>query len=188
VTDRAGNSAAGDPAAPVREDGDVPAYRVCFVCSGNICRSPTAEVVLRRLVEQAGLADSVVVQSAGLGDWHVGADADDRAVAALRRRGYPVRRHCARQIRASDLDRCDLVVALDAGHAGALRRMADSSQQAAKVRLLRSFDPAAAGGDLDVPDPYYGSPGTFDHVLDLIEAGCRGLLDEIRTAVAARSG
>jgi protein-tyrosine phosphatase len=166
----------------------VPAYRVCFVCSGNICRSPTAEVVLRTLVEKAGLADSVVVESAGLGDWHAGGDADDRAVAALRRRGYPVQRHRARQIRVSDLARCDLLVALDAEHAGALRRMADGSQQAAKVRLLRSFDPSAAGGDLDVPDPYYGSSRTFDHVLDLIETGCRGLLDEVRTAVAARSG
>jgi len=165
----------------------VPVYRVCFVCSGNICRSPTAEVVLRTLVEEAGLADSVVVESAGTGDWHVGAGADDRAVAALRRRGYPVRLHCARQIRAADLARCDLLVALDAEHARALRRMAASSEQAAKVRLLRSFDPATEDGDLDVPDPYYGSPRTFDHVLDLIEAGCRGLLDEVRTAVAARS-
>jgi protein-tyrosine phosphatase len=165
----------------------VPVYRVCFVCSGNICRSPTAEVVLRTLVREAGLADSVVVDSAGTGDWHAGADADDRAVAALRRRGYPVRRHCARQIRAPDLARYDLVVALDTEHAGALRRMADSSRQAAKVRLLRSFDPAAVEGDIDVPDPYYGGPHAFDHVLDLIEVGCRGLLDSVRTAVAARS-
>ena len=165
----------------------MPVYRVCFVCSGNICRSPTAEVVLRTLVEEAGLADSVVVESAGTGDWHVGAGADDRAVAALRRRGYPMRLHCARQIRAADLARCDLLVALDAEHARALRRLAGGSEQAAKVRLLRSFDPAAEAGDLDVPDPYYGGPRTFDHVLDLVEAGCRGLLDEVRTAMAARS-
>jgi protein-tyrosine phosphatase len=165
---------------------DVPVYRVCFVCSGNICRSPTAEVVLRRLVEEAGLAGVVQVDSAGTGSWHVGADADDRAVAALRRRGYPVRRHGARQVGAGDLARCDLLVALDTEHAEELRRLATTQEQAAKVRLLRSFDPAADPGDLDVPDPYYAGRRTFDHVLDLIEAGCSGLLAEIQAAVAAR--
>jgi protein-tyrosine phosphatase len=164
----------------------VPTYCICFVCSGNICRSPTAEVVLHTLIDEVGLSDSVAVDSAGIGDWHAGADADRRAVAALRRRGYPVRLHCARQIRAADLARCDLLVALDAEHARALRRMATSPDEAAKVRLLRSFDPAAGAGDLDVPDPYYGGPRTFDHVLDLIEAGCRGLLTEVQAAVAAR--
>jgi protein-tyrosine phosphatase len=163
----------------------VPAYRVCFVCSGNICRSPTAEVVLRSGLVSAGLADSVLVDSAGIGDWHAGADADDRAVAALRRRGYPVRRHRARQIRPADLAECDLLVALDRVHARALRRLAGTAAEAAKVRLLRSFDPLA-GAALDVPDPYYAGPDAFDHVLDLIEAGCRGLLGEVQAAVAGR--
>jgi protein-tyrosine phosphatase len=171
-------------AGAVREDGIVPVYRVCFVCSGNICRSPTAEVVFRRLVEEAGLADAVHVDSAGMGDWHTGADADERAVAALRRRGYAVGRHCARQIEAADLERNDLVVALDSDHARSLRRMAPDARTAGKVRLLRSFDPAA-DGHLDVPDPYYGGQHAFDHVLDLIEEGCRGLLGELRGALAA---
>jgi protein-tyrosine phosphatase len=164
----------------------VPTYRICFVCSGNICRSPTAEVVLRTLIAEAGLADAATVDSAGIGDWHIGADADRRTVAALRRRGYPVEPHCARQIEVADLARCDLLVALDAEHARVLRRMAANSKEAAKVRLLRSFDPAAGERDLDVPDPYYGGPATFDQVLELIEAGCRGLLSEVRAAVAAR--
>jgi protein-tyrosine phosphatase len=164
----------------------VPVYRVCFVCSGNICRSPTAEVVFRRLVEEAGLAGAVDVESAGTGDWHVGDDADQRAVAALGRRGYRVRRHRARQIEPADLADCDLLVALDAEHARTLRRMAGTPEQAGKVRLLRSFDPTADHRDLDVPDPYYGGRGTFEHVLDLIEAGCYGLLNEVQAAVAAR--
>jgi protein-tyrosine phosphatase len=163
----------------------VPAYRVCFVCSGNICRSPTAEVVLRDRLASAGLADSVLVDSAGIGDWHVGGDADDRAVAALRRRGYRVRRHRARQVRPADLAECDLLIALDRAHARALHQIAGTAAEAAKVRLLRSFDPAA-GDALDVPDPYYAGPAAFDHVLDLIEAACRGLLGEIQAAVAAR--
>jgi protein-tyrosine phosphatase len=154
-------------------------YRICFVCSGNICRSPTAEVVARRLVEQAGLDGQVAVDSAGTGDWHAGDDADPRAVAVLRRRGYPVDRHCARQFQPSDFAYRDLVVALDAGHLRALRQLAPTAQDAAKVRLLRSFDPAADPEDLDVPDPYYGRPAEFEHVLDVVEAGCRGLLAEL---------
>ena len=163
----------------------MPVYRVCFVCSGNICRSPMAEVVFRRLVDEAGLADLVQVDSAGTGDWHVGADADSRATAALRRRGYPVRRHRARQVVPTDLVAADLLIALDAEHAEELRRLAASPEQAAKVRLLRSFDPAG-DADLDVPDPYYAGRPAFEHVLDLVEAGCRGLLDEVQAAVAAR--
>ena len=158
----------------------MPAYRICFVCSGNICRSPTAEAVLRTWLAEQELAESVRVDSAGIGDWHTGDDADDRAIAALRRRGYPVRRHCARQIRPADLAECDLVVALDRAHARALRRIARTAEQAAKVRLLRSFDPASVErGELEVPDPYYGADGGFDEVLDIVEAACRGLLDEV---------
>jgi protein-tyrosine phosphatase len=173
----------------------VPVYRVCFVCSGNICRSPTAEIVTRQLAAAAGLTDQVQVDSAGIGDWHAGDDADPRTVAALRRRGYPVRRHCARQFRPADLADRDLVVALDAGHLRALRQLARTPAEAAKIRLLRSFDPAAGStsaagasgpADLDVPDPYYARAAEFDHVLDLIESACRGLLGELRAELATR--
>jgi protein-tyrosine phosphatase len=157
-------------------------FRVCFVCSGNICRSPTAEAVLRRQLSEAGLDGQVVVDSAGLGDWHVGADADHRAAAALRQRGYPAWEHRARQFRASDFAERDLVVALDSGHERSLRALAPTAADRDKVRLLRSYDPVAATGrgELDVPDPYYGGVAGFEHVLDLVEAACRGLLAEVR--------
>jgi low molecular weight protein-tyrosine phosphatase len=157
-------------------------YRVCFVCSGNICRSPTAEAVLRRQLGEAGLAGQVAVDSAGLGDWHVGESADRRSAAALRQRGYPAWEHRARQFRSSDFADRDLVVALDAGHQRGLRALAPTAADRDKVRLLRSYDPAAAAGrgELDVPDPYYGGEDGFERVLDLVEAACRGLLAEVR--------
>jgi len=160
-------------------------YRVCFVCSGNICRSPTAEVVLRRLLADAGLGEDVSVDSAGLGAWHVGQPADVRTVAALRARGYDAARHCARQFRTADFAGRDLVVALDSGHERDLLALAPTEADRDKVRLLRSYDREAAGGtgDLDVPDPYYGGDPGFEHVLDLVESACRGLLAEVRAAV-----
>jgi protein-tyrosine phosphatase len=161
-------------------------YRVCFVCSGNICRSPTAEAVLRRQLAEAGLAGQVEVDSAGLGDWHVGEDADHRSAAALRRRGYPPWEHAARQFRAADFADRDLVVALDAGHERELRALAPTAADRDKIRLLRSYDPvgAAAGpGELDVPDPYYGGADGFERVLDLVEAACRSLLAEVRAGL-----
>jgi protein-tyrosine phosphatase len=156
-------------------------YRVCFVCSGNICRSPIAEAVLRRTVAEAGLSDRVEVSSAGTGGWHAGDPADHRAMTALRRRGYPLE-HVARQWQRTDFATADLVVALDDGHYRQLVRMAPDERERAKVRLLRSFDPAA-GDDLDVPDPYYGGAAGFEQVLDLAEAACAGILAEIRAAL-----
>jgi protein-tyrosine phosphatase len=158
-------------------------YRVCFVCSGNICRSPIAEAVLRRMVADAGLADQVAVSSAGTGGWHIGDPADARAMAALRRRGYPLD-HAARQWSAADFADTDLVVALDAGHYRHLVRQARDAEDRAKIRLLRSFDPEA-GDDLDVPDPYYGGAAGFEHVLDLAEAACARILTEIQSDLGA---
>ncbi|KWW98424.1 low molecular weight phosphotyrosine protein phosphatase [Carbonactinospora thermoautotrophica] len=160
-------------------------YRVTFVCSGNICRSPMAEAVFRRCVAQAGLDGQVEVDSSGTGSWHVGEPADWRAVEALRGRGYACD-HRARQFSADWFDRYDLIVAMDQGHVRALRRLAPDTQAAWKVRLLREFDPAA-GDDLDVPDPYYGGQADFEHVLDLIEAACPALLDEVRRGLKEKS-
>lgn len=161
-----------------------PKVRICVVCSGNICRSPTAEVVLRSMVSSAGLADRVTVESAGTGDWHVGAHADPRTLATLRHHGYDGSAHRARQYDPEWFAEHDLVLATDAGNAELLRSMAPPGE-AAKVVLLRSFDPAAAGaGDLDVPDPYYGEGDGFERVLRLVEAACRGVVEQL----AARLG
>ncbi len=154
------------------------AVRVCFVCLGNICRSPMAEVVFRRLVADAGLDDGVEVASAGTGGWHVGNGADRRAVAALAGRGYDGSAHRARQFGRDWFDRFDLVVALDRDNERALRSLASGvAGAAAKIRLLRSYGDADGG---DVPDPYHGDHDGFEHVLDLVEESCRGLLAEVR--------
>jgi protein-tyrosine phosphatase len=150
-------------------------YRVCFVCLGNICRSPMADVVMRAFVRDAGLEDRLEVSSAGTGDWHIGGPADQRAVAALARRGYDGTAHQARQFTGSWFAVHDLVLALDGANLATLHEIA-APEQRAKVRLLREFD-SQAGSDLDVPDPYYGGSGSFDEVLDMVERSCHGLLD-----------
>ena len=162
------------------------AFRVCFVCTGNICRSPTAEVVFRHLLREAQLDDAVEVDSAGTGSWHTGDDADPRAIATMKAADYDVPRHRARQFRPTDFTERDLIIALDAGHEWTLRRWARTEEEADKVRLLRSFDPASvADGDLDIPDPYSGA-SSFDHVLGLVETACQGLLTEVRASLPAR--
>jgi protein-tyrosine phosphatase len=147
---------------------------------GNICRSPTAEVVMRSMLADAGLADRAVVDSAGIGGWHVGDGADERAVSTLQAHGYDGDTHVARQFEPSWFDDHDLIVAMDAENMRALRRMAPETA-ADTIVMLRSFDPQSAPDDLDVPDPYYGGRGGFDHVLALVEADCAGLLDVIRS-------
>ena len=147
--------------------------RVSFVCSGNICRSPSAEVVMRHLAEQAGVR--IEVESAGTGGWHVGDAMDSRSAAALQARGLDPTRHRARQFERSDFARLDLVVALDATHARALKALAPTPADAAKVVLLGTLGTAHLA-DPDVPDPYYGGPFGFEDVLDRVEDGCRGLL------------
>jgi protein-tyrosine phosphatase len=160
-------------------------YRICFVCSGNICRSPIAEVVLRALAEREGLGAAVVVDSAGTGDWHVGERADLRALNVLSGAGYDGGPHRARQFEPRWFADRDLIIALDRGHARALRSWAPDDEARAKVRLLRSFDPAVAGGaDLDVADPYYDGPDEFGAVLLQVEAACEGLLEHVRQELA----
>jgi protein-tyrosine phosphatase len=149
-------------------------FHVSFICSGNICRSPIAEKVFAHEVEQAGLADRVQVTSAGTGSWHVGDPADSRAAALLAEHGY-VDAHVARQVDDELLD-ADLLVALDAGHLRALRRIAPDPE---RVRLLRSFDPDAPAG-AGVPDPYYGGPEGFTEVLTMVRAAMPGLLEYVK--------
>jgi len=149
---------------------------------GNICRSPTAEGVMRRLVDDAGLAGAVEVESAGTGGWHAGEPPDERATLAAGRRGVTLE-GAARQVRESDFRRFDLLIALDRANLRELLAIAPDEESAEKVRLLREFDPASGDGDLDVPDPYYGGDRGFETVLDMVEAACRGLLDELRARV-----
>ena len=158
-------------------------YRVCFVCSGNICRSPIAEAVLRTLAARAGLAE-VSVDSAGTGDWHVGQGADPRAQRVLAAAGYDGSLHRARRFERSWFADRDLVVALDAGHLRTLRAWAPDDATRAGVRLLRGYDAdAVAAGDLDVPDPYYDDDAMFALVLAQIESACAGLVGELRAVL-----
>lgn len=156
--------------------------RVLFVCLGNICRSPTAEGVLRHLIAERGLEDVVEVASAGTGDWHVGDPPDRRSTAAAAARGIALS-GAAQQVVRDDFARYDLLVAMDRQNEHDLRRLAPDDAARAKVRLLRAYDPdAVASGDLDVPDPYYGGPGGFEVVLDLVQRACERLLDDLVAA------
>jgi protein-tyrosine phosphatase len=159
-------------------------YRVCFVCTGNICRSPMAESVFRARVAEAGLDGLVEIDSAGTGGWHEGDAADPRTASVLAEHGYGPE-HTARQFQPSWFSHRDLVIALDAGHLRALRRIAPTPEDAAKLRLLRSYDPAA-GDDLDVPDPYYGGTDGFVECLGMVEAASSGLLDSVREHLKGR--
>jgi protein-tyrosine phosphatase len=157
-------------------------FRVVFVCTGNICRSPMAEVVFRWFADQSGLGERVVSASAGTGDWHVGERADGRTLDALAGRGYDGSRHRARQFTQADFDRHDLIVALDRSHERILAGWSRTPADTDKLALLLSFDPAA-GGNLDVPDPYYAGPAMFDEVLGMIESASRALFRQLEPAI-----
>lgn len=152
--------------------------RVCFVCLGNICRSPTAEGVFRHLVAEGGLAGRIEIDSAGTADYHAGEAPDHRARAAGQRAGILID-GAARPFLRGDFARFDYVIAMDSSNRRDLMAIAPSAESAAKIRLLRSFDPVAPK-DAPVPDPYYGDDAGFDHVLQLCRAACQHLLEEIR--------
>jgi protein-tyrosine phosphatase len=153
--------------------------KVLFVCLGNICRSPTAEGVMRALVARAGLDDTIELESAGTGSWHVGSPPDARAAEVALARGMALDGR-ARQVTPADFHRFDLLVAMDRANRRELLRLCNGPDERAKVRLLREFDPAGGGEELDVPDPYYGADGGFEEVFDLVEAACAGLIEQIR--------
>jgi protein-tyrosine phosphatase len=152
--------------------------RVCFVCLGNICRSPTAEAVFTKLVRDAALDEHFVIDSAGTASYHAGELADARSRASAKRRGYDIV-HRARQFQRKDFAEFDLVCAADHDNVSALRALAPNDEARQKVRLLRSFDPIAPTG-AEVPDPYYGGERGFDEVIDICERACRGLLERAK--------
>lgn len=154
-------------------------YRITCVCLGNICRSPMAESVLRQKLAAAGLDGRVEVDSAGTAGYHEGSDADPRALAALADGGYRLQ-HTARQFHPDWLTTSQLILVMDADNLSDVRVLARQHGVAADhVRLLRSFDPDA-GPDADVPDPYYGGPDGFAHVLHLIERAADGIVAYVR--------
>ena len=161
-------------------------FRVVFVCTGNICRSPMAEIVFRDFAERAGLGDHVASSSSGTGDWHVGERADVRTIEALHRRGYDGERHRARQFTLADFDRNDLVVALDRSHERILTSWARTNDDVDKLALLLSFAPSVGDG-WDVPDPYYAGPAMFDEVLAMIESASRALFRQLEPAIRPSS-
>ena len=150
-------------------------YRIGFVCLGNICRSPMADVILSGLVDGAGLAGKVEVTSCGTGDWHMGQPMDPRAAAELKAAGYDASAHRAQQFDASWLDR-DLLLAMDAKNLSDITAGRGADEQ---VRMFRSFDPLAGPDDLDVPDPFYGEDDGFGVVIAMVERTCRSLLAEL---------
>jgi len=152
--------------------------RICFVCLGNICRSPTAEGIMLDLVEQAGLSARIAIDSAGTGGYHVGERADPRSRAEALSRGVELPSR-ARKFEAADFDRFDYVIAMDRQNRSHLADLAAGDEQLGKLHLLRAFDPASAR-DADVPDPYYGGDQGFARVFDICDAGCRGLLEHVR--------
>lgn len=153
--------------------------RILFVCLGNICRSPTAEGVMRGLVSEAGLSDEIEVDSAGTGDWHIGDAPDPRAVAAAAARGVELT-GAARQFNRDDFAAFDLLIAMDRSNRDVLLATAPDEEAAAKVRLLRSY---GDGDGLDVPDPWY--EGGFEEVLAIVERSCEALLVELQGEPAA---
>ncbi len=156
-------------------------FRVLFVCMGNICRSPAAEIVFRQQVSEAGLNDSIHIDSAGTIGYHSGKGPDPRMADTLRRRGYLIAGR-ARQVTAADLADFDLILAADPENLADLRRLDREGLHRGKIRLLVDY---CVDKEADhVPDPYYGGQQGFEEVADLVEDACSGLLEEIRGKLA----
>jgi protein-tyrosine phosphatase len=157
-------------------------HRILFVCLGNICRSPMAEGVFRRVAEEQGVLHLFEIDSAGLGHWHVGQPPDLRAQNAARNRGVDISGQSARQVKHGDFARFDLVLAMDEENYQELVQLAPSDARH-KIRLFLDFAPQAT--TTDVPDPFFGGPEGFDHAFDLIDQAARGLLAALLTDAAA---
>ena len=153
--------------------------KLLFVCLGNICRSPAAEGVFLHLLNQRGLNDQFIVDSAGTGNWHVGHPADRRMSDAARRRGIHLPSR-ARQIELNDLEEFDLVLTMDDDNLEAVRGLAREAGARATAQIQPMLSYSKRYSEREVPDPYYGGETGFEHVLDLLEDACSNLLDELR--------
>ena len=151
--------------------------RVLFVCLGNICRSPLAEGVFAHQIREAGLQAKFEIDSAGTANYHVGDPPDRRTCAVASARGIELTSR-GRQIKRTDLQDFDYIIAMDSDNLADIKRLASKEQPRAELHLLREFDPLA-NGDLDVPDPYYGGKQGFEHVHDIVERSCASLIEHI---------
>lgn len=157
---------------------------IVFVCTGNICRSPTAQAVLRQRIDTRGLGDRLSVSSAGLEAWHAGDGPDRRSIHHARQRGYQMSDLRARPLRGEEFEQADWVLVMDAGHLARAARLCPP-QHAHKLRLLTDFCRVHDAGE--VPDPYYGQAADFEHVLDLVEDACDGLLAHLGHGIPLKS-
>ena len=151
--------------------------KVLFVCTGNICRSPTAEGVFRARIKAQGLDGKITTDSAGTENYHVGDPPDRRSINAAKTRKYNIEDLRARQVRTADFSTFDLILAMDSGHYRTLLRSCPPDRQS-RVRLFLDFSSRYPGQD--VPDPYYGEADGFNTVLDMVEDGSKGLLAHIQ--------
>jgi protein-tyrosine phosphatase len=156
-------------------------FRVLFVCMGNICRSPTAEAVFKAMVAADGLDDRIDSDSAGTHGYHIGSPPDRRSVATAKARGYDLTALRARRVSADDFAVFDLVLAMDSENRAALQRLCPTNHNE-RLKLFLDFAPDL--NERDVPDPYYGNSDGFERVLDLAEAGSKGLIQAIRRKLA----
>lgn len=159
--------------------------KIALVCLGNICRSPTAHVVLEQRLTEAGLDDQVEVVSSGTGGWHEGEPMDPRSADVLRDAGYDPSRHRARTFTRDWFAENDLLLAMDHANRADMRGLAPTVEQEADVRMFREFDPEATGDD-EVPDPWYGGAEGFRNVLAMIERTCDGLVDHLSRELSAQ--
>ncbi|MBM6544687.1 low molecular weight phosphotyrosine protein phosphatase [Janibacter sp. YIM B02568] len=165
------------------------AYRICVVCTGNICRSPMGEFILRERLEAAGLGDQVVVDSAGTTAWEEGNPADPRTLDVLRRNGHGTdySGHRARVFDRAWLPALDLVLAADHGHWSTLRKMARRDEDRAKIRMFRSFDATGLDeAEQAMDDPWYGDDASFDQTYAEVVAAADGVVDFVREELARR--
>mgnify|MGYP001552588953 CR=1 FL=1 len=152
--------------------------KVLFVCMGNICRSPTAQGVFERILDEYSLSQQVDVDSAGTYAYHAGEAPDRRAIAAASSRGIDISKQRARAVQVEDFDKFDLILAMDMSNLDALKEIAPATSKA-KLKLFMDF--ASSGGAREVPDPYFGGTSGFEVVLDMIQDASKGLLKEVRS-------